>query len=52
MSTAGDGTMFEIYREADQCGRSRVVYFTRLDEHKSEDEVNRGMAASALSTAF
>ncbi len=31
--------MFEIYRDADDQGRFRVVYFTELGEHERELEI-------------
>ena len=31
--------MFEIYRDADDQGRFRVVYFTELGEHEKELEI-------------
>ncbi|HEX7288396.1 MAG TPA: hypothetical protein VF532_19585 [Candidatus Angelobacter sp.] len=31
--------MFEIYRDADDLGRFRVVYFTELGEHEKELEI-------------
>ncbi len=35
--------MFEIYREPAAAGRYRVVYFTELDEHNQEKEINDAM---------
>ena len=35
--------MFEIYRDSDAGGRYRVVYFTELDEHNKEKEINDAM---------
>ena len=32
--------MFEIYREAAEDGRYRVVYFTELGEHEREREIS------------
>jgi hypothetical protein len=31
--------MFEIYRDADDAGKFRVVYFTELGEHERELEI-------------
>lgn len=41
MSTATDEkrVMFEIYRDADDAGKYRVVYFTELGEHERELEI-------------
>jgi hypothetical protein len=36
--------MFEIYREASYNRRYRVVYFTELDDHNKESEINRALA--------
>jgi hypothetical protein len=38
-----DKVMFEIYRDPDSSGRHRVVYFTELDEHNKEKEINDAM---------
>jgi hypothetical protein len=37
-------TMFEIYRETAYTGEYRVVYFTELQDHNKETEINRAMA--------
>ena len=37
----GDQVMFEIYREAGYDRRFKVVYFTELNEHNRETEINR-----------
>ena len=36
--------MFEIYREASYNRRYKVVYFTELNEHNKEMEINRAMS--------
>jgi len=36
--------MFEIYREASYNQRYQVVYFTELNEHNKEAEINRALA--------
>jgi hypothetical protein len=36
--------MFEIYREASYNRRYKVVYFTELNEHNKEVEINRAMS--------
>jgi len=36
--------MFEIYREASYNRRYKVVYFTELNEHNKETEINRALA--------
>lgn len=49
---ASDRTMFEIYREADYGRQYRVVYFTELDEHNKESEINRAMAGEHFYDGF
>ncbi len=44
--------MFEIYREADYGRQYRVVYFTELDEHNKEAEINRAMAGEHFFDGF
>lgn len=52
MATASDRTMFEIYREADYGRRYHVVYFTELDEHNKEAEINRALAGEHFFDGF
>jgi len=47
-----DRTMFEVYREADYGRQYRVVYFTDLDEHNKEAEINRAMAGEHFYDGF
>lgn len=49
---ASDRTMFEIYREASYARQYRVVYFTELDEHNKEAEINRAMAGEHFYDSF
>lgn len=44
--------MFEIYREADYGRQYRVVFFTELDEHNKEAEINRAMAGEHFFDGF
>ena len=44
--------MFEIYREASYNRRYKVVYFTELNEHNKESEINRAMAGEPLFDGF
>jgi hypothetical protein len=44
--------MFEIYREADYGRQYRVVFFTELDEHNKEGEINRAMAGEHFYDGF
>ena len=50
--TASDKIMFEIYREADYGRQFRVVYFTELNEHNKENEINRAMAGEHFFDGF
>jgi hypothetical protein len=52
MPNPADKTMFEIYREADYGRQYRVVYFTDLDEHNKEIEINRAMAGEHFFDGF
>jgi hypothetical protein len=38
-----DKIMFEIYREPEFGRQYRVVYFTELDEHNKEQEINEAI---------
>ena len=38
-----DKVMFEIYRETEYTGRYKVVYFTELQDHNKETEINRAL---------
>ena len=40
--------MFAIYREDTAARDARVVYFTELDEHNREDEINDAMRGELL----
>ena len=44
--------MFEIYRETPREGRYRVVYFTELDEHNKEKEINDAMRGEHIFDGF
>ena len=52
MPLPSDRIMFEIYREAEYDRRYRVVYFTELDEHNKEGEINRALAGEHLYDGF
>ena len=47
-----DKVMFEIYREAAYTGKYRVVYFTELNEHNKEYEINRAMSGEHFYDGF
>jgi hypothetical protein len=44
--------MFQIYREASYNRRYKVVYFTELNEHNKESEINRAMAGDHFFDGF
>jgi hypothetical protein len=44
--------MFAIYREASYNRRYKVVYFTELNEHNKETEINRAMAGDHFYDGF
>jgi len=52
MAFASDKTMFEIYRETTYTGLFRVVYFTELQDHNKEAEINRAMAGEHFLDGF
>jgi hypothetical protein len=47
-----DKTMFEIYRETTYTGEYRVVYFTELNDHNKESEINHALAGQHLYDGF
>jgi len=47
-----DKVMFEIYRETEYTGRYRVVYFTELEDHNKEWEINRAMMGEHFCDGF
>jgi hypothetical protein len=44
--------MFEIYRDSSRGGNYRVVYFTELDEHNKEKEINDAMRGDHVFDGF
>jgi len=44
--------MFEIYRDPEPHGRYHVVYFTELDEHNKEKEINDAMRGDHVFDGF
>jgi hypothetical protein len=44
--------MFEIYRETGYTGQYRVVYFTELQDHNKETEINRALAGEHFFDGF
>ena len=47
-----DKVMFEIYRDKTYTGKYCVVYYTELDEHNKEQEINRAMAGESFYDGF
>ncbi|MGA2268359.1 MAG: hypothetical protein ABSH44_07805 [Bryobacteraceae bacterium] len=47
-----DKVMFEIYRETGYTGQYRVVYFTELQDHNKETEINRALAGEHFFDGF
>ena len=52
MAFDSDKVMFEIYRETGYSGRYRVVYFTELQDHNKETEINRALAGEHFYDGF
>jgi hypothetical protein len=52
MAFATDRIMFEIYRETTYSGQYRVVYFTELNDHNRETEINRALAGEHFYDGF
>jgi hypothetical protein len=47
-----DKIMFEIYRETEYTARYRVVYFTELQDHNKESEINHALAGEHFYDGF
>ena len=47
-----DKVMFEIYRETEYTGKYRVVYFTELQDHNKEAEINHAMSGEHFFDGF
>ena len=52
MAFESDKTMFEIYRETTYNSYYRVIYFTELQDHNRETEINRAMAGEHFVDGF
>ncbi len=52
LAIESDKVMFEIYREPEFGRRYRVVYFTELDEHNKEKEINDAMHGEHVFDGF
>jgi len=47
-----DRIMFEIYKDQTYSDNYRVVYFTELNEHNKEAEINRALAGEHFYDGF
>ncbi len=47
-----DKVMFEVYREASFNRKYQVVYFTELNEHNKEYEINRALSGEHFYDGF
>ncbi len=52
MAFESDKTMFEIYKESTYTGKYCVVYFTELQDHNKDTEINRAMAGEHFFDGF
>ncbi len=52
MAFEADKIMFEIYKETTYQGQYNVVYFTELQDHNKEHEINRAMAGEHFYDGF
>ena len=52
MQQASSRIMFEIYREGSYNRRYKVVYFTELNEHNKETEINRALSGDHFFDGF
>lgn len=52
MAFESDKVMFEIYRDTGYTGRYRVVYFTELQDHNKETEINHALAGEHFYDGF
>ena len=48
----GDKIMFEVYREGGYDRRYRVVYFTDLNDHNRDHELNRCLAGESFLSGY
>ena len=47
-----DKVMFEIYKETEYTGKYRVVYFTELQDHNKESEINHALSGEHYFDGF
>ncbi|HEY7536014.1 MAG TPA: hypothetical protein VH878_08705, partial [Thermodesulfobacteriota bacterium] len=52
MPVESDKIMFMIYRDTTYTDKYRVCYFTELDEHNKESEINKALAGEPFYDGF
>jgi hypothetical protein len=52
MPFESEKTMFEVYKESTYSSKYCVVYFTELQDHNKETEINRAMAGEHFLDGF
>jgi hypothetical protein len=52
MALETDKIMFEVYRETTYHGKYKVIYFTELQDHNKEYEINRALAGEHYFDGF
>lgn len=52
MAFESDKTMFEIYREKEFNRKFKVVYYTELNEHNKEAEINHALNGETIFDGF
>lgn len=52
MAMESDKVMFEVYREPSYNRKYQVIYFTELNEHNKEYEINRALSGEHFYDGF
>jgi hypothetical protein len=52
LARASEKVMFEVYREGGYDRRFRVVYFTELNDHNKDIELNRCLSGETFLSGF
>jgi len=52
MGSGGEKTMFEVYLDRAYSGQYRVVYYTELNEHNKDEEINRALSGEQFVYGF
>ncbi len=52
MPVQSDKVMFMIYRDTTYTDKYRVCYFTELDDHNKENEINKALAGEYFYDGF